>query len=266
MRPRHVLPFSNEWFEVVKPIYLDFLEHLSRSSALSNGDCQGLDAAKIIIEKSSLDINQTLIHLEDMPSNETRDSIEYLQKVQRIAIRVKSVLKVNAPPTGGMDFGKLLQDQQLRSLTGGMDVKKLIEEHPILFQDVRIFQDENRKFIGNPDLVNSDKCGFAWYIERIKAVDADCLNDASESSDNRGSRMAADEIGTFSLTKPRLASAMAKMLFRACKYGTLGKVNESMIIAQGDLSNDLVCMTSLQVLVVIPLHLQNIFLASMHTK
>ena len=242
VRPRYVLPFSNEWFEVAKPIYLEFLEILSRSSASSNGDYQGLDAAKIIIEKSSSDIDQTLIHLEDMPSNETRDSEEFLQKVQIIAIRVSSILKISAPPIGGMDFGKLLQDQQLRSLTGGMDVKKLIEEHPILFQDVRIFQDENRGCKGNPDLVNSDKCSFAWYIERVKAVDADRLNDASESSDNRGSRMAADEIGTFSLTKPRLASAMAKMLVRACKYGTLGKVNESMIIAQGDLSNDLVCI------------------------
>jgi len=54
--------------------------------------------------------------------------------------------------------------------------------------------------------------------------------------------MAADEIGTFSLTKPRLAWTMVKMLLRACKYGSLGKLNETMTIAQGVLSNDKVCI------------------------
>lgn len=242
VRPRYVLPFSNEWFEVARTIYLDFLEDLSHSYTPGDGDYQGLNVAEIIIEKKSSDIDQTLIHLIEMQSNQTRDSDEYLQKVQRIAIRVSSILQVGASPIGGMDFGKLLQDRQLRSLTGGMDVRKLIEEHPILFQDVRIFQDENRGCKGNTDLVNIDKCSFAWYIERVKTVNADHLHDARELSDNRGSRMAADEIGTFSLTKPRLASAMAQMLLRACKYGSLGKVNESMIIAQGVLSNDLVCI------------------------
>jgi len=65
-----------------------------------------------------------------------------------------------------MNFGKLLQDQQLRSLTGGVDVRKLIKEHPKLFEDGRIFQDESRGCKGNADLVNIDKCSFSWYIER----------------------------------------------------------------------------------------------------
>jgi len=244
VRPRHVLPFSNEWFEVAKIIYLDFLQDISRFYPPGNGDDQALDVAKIIIEKSSSDIDQTLVHLVEMPTNQTRESEEYLQKVQRIAIRVNNILKVSAPPIGGMDFGKLLQDQQLRSLTGGMDVRNLIEEHSILFEDVRIFQDENRgcKGKGNADLDNIDKRSFSWYIERVKAVNADRLNDARGLSENKGSRMAADEIGTFSLTKPRLACAMAKMLLRACKYGSLGKLHESMTIAQGVLSNDLVCI------------------------
>jgi len=55
-----------------------------------HGDYQGLDVAEIIIEKSSSDIDQTLIHLVEMPTNQTRDSKEYLQKVERIAIRVSS--------------------------------------------------------------------------------------------------------------------------------------------------------------------------------
>ena len=55
--------------------------------------------------------------------------------------------------------------------------------------------------------------------------------------------MTADEIGTFSLFKPRYACAMAKIFLRACKYRSLGKLNESMLtIAQGVLSNDLVCI------------------------
>ena len=59
-----------------------------------------------------------------------------------------------------------------------------LKVHAISFEEVRIFQDENRGCKGNPDSVNSVNCSFAWYIERVKAVDADRLNDASESSDN----------------------------------------------------------------------------------
>jgi len=65
-------------------------------------------------------------------------------------------------------------------LIGGIDVRKFIEEYPTLFEDVRIFQDENRGCKGNADLVNIDKCSFSWYIERVKAVNADRLNDARE--------------------------------------------------------------------------------------
>jgi hypothetical protein len=175
-------------------------------------------------------------------------------QIENIANRIRSVLQNNAPPMGGIDFGKLLQDQQLRSLTGGMDVRKVMKECPGLFQGLRVFQDGNRGCGSKAGMTSSDDNhrNFTWYIEIVREAHASLHNrskneDSVEESRCPGnSRLAADEVGTYSLTKPRLATAMAKMLWRACKYGYLGKIDDKGSPASDttlrDFSDEMVCI------------------------
>ena len=239
-RPMGVMPLSDEWFPVAQEFYLQFLEEHSISSSGSGGadddnHNNDSDAGFRLSKKDDL-VHVHWILPTSMVSDEnghrsesgseqegqsTRTCIINKRQVERIAAKLKANLRTKAPPIGGMDFGKLLQDYQLRRLTGGIDLKVLIDEHPDLFEGVRVFRDDKR---GGKGCLNSCTDG-SWYIELME----DELNDNDPNRDvcrkPRSSALAADDVGTFSLTKPRLATAMAKLLYNACKYGHLGAVN-----------------------------------------
>jgi len=197
-------------------------------------DCEALHGVSLSIQICSSQIGQSRVHFVPMPNTLEGDhGYRRQSQIENIANRIRSVLQNNAPPMGGIDFGKLLQDQQLRSLTGGMDVRKVMKEWPGLFHGLRVFQDGNRGCGSKAGMTSSDDDhrNFTWYIEIVREAHASLHNRSKnedlveESTCPVNSRLAADEVGTYSLTKPRLATAMAKMLWRACKYGYLGKID-----------------------------------------
>eukprot|EP00979_Chaetoceros_neogracilis_P008445 scaffold1878_cov149-Chaetoceros_neogracile.AAC.4 len=218
-------------------------------------DCEALHGVSLSIQICSSQIGQSRVHFVLMPNTLEEDhGYRRQSQIENIANRIRSVLQNNAPPMGGMDFGKLLQDQQLRSLTGGMDVRKVMKEWPGLFQGLRVFQDGNRGCGSKAGMTSSDDDhrNFTWYIEIVRETHASLHNrskneDLVEKSTCPGnSRLAADEVGTYSLTRPRLATAMAKMLWRACKYGYLGKIDYKGSPASDttlrDFSDEMVCI------------------------
>ena len=268
VRPTGVVPFSNGWLAVAKTLYVDFLNEMcsycsidadivkTPDAPLTDAYCEALHGVILSIQTCPSEAGQHRVHFVPMPNHQMQGCGSKEKKIERIAKRVKNVLQNNAPPIGGMDFGMLLRDQQLRSLTGGMDVRKLIEDHTGLFQGLRVFQDKNRGCRSKVGIgSDGDRCNFTWYIEIVKenhAMNSDNGRDLVEDSIcNDKSRMAADEVGTFSLTKPRLATAMAKMIWRACKYGHLGKLDENesdsqatsiATASQRDFSDEMVCI------------------------
>jgi hypothetical protein len=253
-RPTGVVPYSNGWLAVVQKLYVDFLEEMcscscscscsSTGSSMGENasdaataryiDCEALHGVSLSIQIWSSQIGQSRVHFVPMPNILEEDhGYRRQSQIENIANRIRSVLQNNAPPMGGIDFGKLLQDQQLRSLTGGMDVRKVMKECPGFFQGIRVFQDGNRGCGSKAGMTssNDDHRNFTWYIEIVRETHASLHNRSKhedlveESTCPVNSRLAADEVGTYSLTKPRLATAMAKMLWRACKYGYLGKID-----------------------------------------
>jgi hypothetical protein len=274
-RPTGVVPYSNEWLAVVQKLYVDFLEEMcscscscdcsSTGSSMGDNasdaataryiDCEALHGVSLSIQICSSQIGQSRVHFVPMPNTLEGDhGYRRQSQIENIANRIRSVLQNNAPPMGGIDFGKLLQDQQLRSLTGGMDVRKVMKECPGLFQGLRVFQDGNRGCGSKAGMTSSDDDhrNFTWYIEIVREAHASLHNRSKnedlveESTCPVNSRLAADEVGTYSLTKPRLATAMAKMLWRACKYGYLGKIDykgsPTSDTALRDFSDEMVCI------------------------
>ena len=233
-RPVGVLPFSEEWFGMASSPYLVFLEERSRrtksmdecghvSFRTERLRCQGQDAA----------LEQTKVYLISQSAaanNNNNDCTKTTPDVEHIATRIKLILHNSAPPIGGMDFGKLLQDDKLRALTRGMDVRLLIEENPIFFQHVKVFQDAKRRG--------------CWYIAASISIDESSEEGQGQGQVKGGMKndgralLAADEVGTFSLTKPRLATAMAKLLFNACKNGHLTKCDDSDATSSSRLHED----------------------------
>ncbi len=230
-RPVDAEVFSEEWFSVASHLYLRFLEKLTQADN-EKEKFSGSQGSRCSFRLSSsihdgkLEPLHTFVHLINPPLHSDNSGGYDLDLAKKISRRVNIILREKAPPVGGMEFGKLLQDYDLRVLTGGNDLRALIDKYPDNFQDVEIFNDDKR---GGPSTT-----GATAYIKQVKD-----LRGANIDSKCNTSTLVADEVGTFSLTKPRLALAMAKLLLNACtkrrrKSRVMKNDNDSKTIKCGD--------------------------------
>mmetsp|Transcript_3826 Transcript_3826/g.7334 ORF Transcript_3826/g.7334 Transcript_3826/m.7334 type:complete len:615 (+) Transcript_3826:153-1997(+) len=213
-RPKGVLPFSHQWFYDAMVLYLSCLEHKVNT-------CIEDDTCLLQIEEEEVkgnrkeNIGNIRVHLKTS-KNTTTTKNKHLQSLETVAGRIKYILENYGPAVGGMDLGRLMSDRTLRQLTNGEDARTMIWENPHLFKGIRVFRDIRRTKKGTVN--NNDN--HSWYIEFIRTeldnVDVDDVNGAEKRF------LAADEVGSFSLTKRRVATGMANLLLRACIHGSLG--------------------------------------------
>jgi hypothetical protein len=213
IRPTGVLPFSHQWFTEAMALYLSFLEDTIDTWIED-------DACLLYIEQDDVDCNKKenigriRIYLKSSKMAPlTKDML--LESLDKIANRIKFILENNGPAVGGIDLGRLMSDRTLRRLTNGEDVRTMIHENPDLFRGIRVFRDNRRTKTG---AVNDDS--HSWYIEFNRTI----LNKgkADDRFDAEKRLLAADDVGSFSLTSRRVAIAMANLLLRACIHGPLG--------------------------------------------
>jgi 16S rRNA G966 N2-methylase RsmD len=215
-RPVGVSTFSEDWFGIASSLYLRFLKELNEKGSEDNVRFRlsSAEAQDGRLEPALTLVHLIHVHVPPLDGNNSKDHDHAL--VEKIAARVIIVLRDKSPPIGGMDFGKLLQDYDLRLLTGGKDLGALIERYPEFFQNVEMFTDAKRRGMNTRGDADVKDC--CRYIKLVKGLD-----EAKVDAMRRSSTLVADEVGTYSLTKPRLATAMAKLLFNACKHGHLGR-------------------------------------------
>jgi N6-adenine-specific methylase len=222
MRPSGVLPFSHQWFTKAMVLYLAFLE--DKMNTWVETDTYFLqveeEEEKVVddAEKVKL-IGFYRIHLKSSNISNMGPTTKDIssESAEKIAARIKFILENYGPAVGGMDMGRLMSDRTLRLLTNGEDVRTLIRQNPHVFKGFRIFHGSQRT---QKSVLCNDK--HSWYVEfdttRLeRSVTVD--NDRKYVEKHL---LAADEIGSFSLTNRRVAAAMAKLLLRACIYGPQG--------------------------------------------
>lgn len=214
MRPSGVLPFSHQWFTKAMVLYLAFLE--DKMNTWVETDTYFLQVEE---EEEKVDDAEKVkyigfyrIHLKSSNTSNVGPN----KSVDKIAARIKFIFENYGPAVGGMDMGRLMSDCTLRHLTNGEDVRTLIRQNPGLFKGFRIFHGSQRT---KKSVLCNDK--HSWYIE----FDRTSLKSVAVDDDRKYVEkhlLAADEIGSFSLTNRRVAAAMAKLLLRACIYGPQG--------------------------------------------
>jgi hypothetical protein len=232
IRPMRLLTFSEEWHVIASSLYLNFLKSVQdrKCAYLLDYDSSvniGIKLSAIqmdtpnMVHDSNLDSTLILVHLiKPIIQNGANVEAEERALLEKISARVKRILRDKSPLIGGLEFGKLLQDYDLRSLTGGKDLKSLMEDAPDFFNGVELFIDEKRSVAGDDDnngRTHGREQNNCHYIKLAGGFSA-----SKETVSRSSTLLLADEVGTYSLTRPRIAIAMAKLLFNACKYGHLG--------------------------------------------
>ncbi|GFH51193.1 hypothetical protein CTEN210_07669 [Chaetoceros tenuissimus] len=177
--PKFVLPFTEEWLNEVQIYYLQYLENKIK------------DNCQIEIKKDNN--GQIRVHLM---SDNKDDTIP----LKQISSRILHILKMRKNPVGGVEIGMILSDKDLRSMTDGADLRQMIKKYPQYFRDIHLFEEFD----------DDQQCSCFIDIER------DVLNRSEDELLIQDRKLLSDDVGRYSVTKPKLAAVMTKTLYRIC--------------------------------------------------
>jgi len=177
--PKFVLPFTEKWLNEVQIYYLQYLENKIK------------DNCQIEIKKDNND--QVRVHL-------ISDNKEYTIPLKQISSRILHILKMRKNPVGGVEIGMILSDKDLRSMTGGADLRQMIKKYPQYFRDIHLFEEFD------------DDQQSSCFID----IERDILNRSEDQLFIQDQKLLSDDVGRYSVTKPKLAAAMTKTLYRIC--------------------------------------------------
>ena len=177
--PKFVLPFTEKWLNEVQIYYLQYLENKVK------------DNCHIEIEKDNN--GQMRVHLI---SDKKDDTIP----LKQISSRILHILKMRKNPVGGVEIGMILSDKDLRSMTGGADLRQMIKKYPQYFRDIHLFEEFD------------DDQQSSCFID----IERDVLNRSEDEVFIQDQKLLSDDVGRYSVTKPKLAAVMTKTLYRIC--------------------------------------------------
>jgi len=183
-RPMSILPFSKDWCVQVEPILHEFV--LGRENIFAVGQRNGMVNVALVTNLQGKDDDGTNMDMEAVRS------------------KLVEILRERGNPVGGLDVGNVLTDVTMRSLLGGRDLTTVIRDNSAtLGESVEAYQDDDRNGV--------------WYVRLCDSMINGGDNDGRALTSNRRKNLLwADEVGTYSLTDPKSALAMARLLATAC--------------------------------------------------
>jgi len=205
-RPKGELVGSVQWWTLVVPIFLDFLEVYAGANIEFRADKK--EVALRVHLCTDLDRGK----LEDYTIS---------KKIMIDSYLVSILSAKNAPRVNGIDYGLLLQrHESLRNLLDGQDLIEMIQSeqkdaNSRIFENVTLIRHNDHK------VKETNANAYNWRIALRDSKDHVAILNLMESKlgskNSNKLKTENDNVGLFSITGSKTASSMAKSLVNALK-------------------------------------------------